>query len=136
MPSSSWALQKAIFAALAGDTPLIELLGGARLYDNPPQSPAFPYLTFAQSELRDWDAGTEAGDEHMITLHVWSRASGRKEAQAIMARIRTVLHDQPPSLEGHRCVNLRHEFSEVRREPDGDTVRGLTRFRAVTESVA
>lgn len=136
MLSSSSAIQKAIYSALIGDAALVALLGGPRLYDNAPQSPAFPYLTFAHSQVRDWDTGSEPGDEHLITLHVWSRATGRREAQAIMARIRTLLHDQVPALDGHRCVNLRHEFSEARREPDGDTIRGLTRYRAVTEPSA
>lgn len=133
MPSSAWALQKAIFQTLTGDAALVALIGGTRLYDNAPQSPAFPYLTFALSETRDWDTGTEPGDEHLLTLHVWSRDKGRGEAHAIMDRIRTLLHDQTPGLDGHRCVNLRHEFSEARREPDGDTMRGITRYRAVTE---
>jgi hypothetical protein len=36
-------------------------------------------------------------------------------------------------MSGVRLVNLRHEFSEVRRDADGETSRGLVRFRAVTE---
>ncbi len=136
MPSSAWALQKAIFQTLTGDAALVGLMGGARLYDNAPQSPEFPYLTFAMSETRDWDTATERGDEHLLTLHVWSREKGRSEAHAIMDRIRDLLHDQVPALDGHRCVNLRHEFSEARREPDGDTMRGITRYRAVTEPMA
>jgi hypothetical protein len=47
--------------------------------------------------------------------------------------VRTALHDQALSLAGHRLVNLRHELSEARREPDGDTTHGIVRYRAVTE---
>ena len=49
MPSASWALQQSIFATLSADTPLLALLGGARIYDDVPQGAAFPYLTFGQS---------------------------------------------------------------------------------------
>jgi hypothetical protein len=34
---------------------------------------------------------------------------------------------------GHSLINLRHQHSEVRRDPDGETLHGLARFRAVTE---
>jgi hypothetical protein len=43
------------------------------------------------------------------------------------------LHDQPLTLVDHDLVNLRHEFSEARPDPDGDTYRGIVRYRAVTE---
>ena len=33
----------------------------------------------------------------------------------------------------HHLVNLRHEFSEARLDPDGDTFHGIVRYRAVTE---
>jgi len=36
-------------------------------------------------------------------------------------------------LSGHRLINLRHEFSEARRDSDGETFHGIARFRAVTE---
>jgi hypothetical protein len=43
------------------------------------------------------------------------------------------LHDQPLTLVDHDLVNLRHEFSEARPDPDGDTYHGIVRYRAVTE---
>ena len=60
-------------------------------------------------------------------------ANGKRQANEIMGAIRTALHDQPLTLTGHRLVNLRHEFSEARRDPDGETTHGIARFRAVTE---
>jgi hypothetical protein len=136
MPSASWALQQAIFATLTADVPLLALLGAPRLYDDVPQAADFPYLTFGQSLDRDWSTGTEPGNEHTLTLHVWSQARGKKETHEIMDALRTALHDQPLSLTGHRLVNLRHEHSEARRDPDGDTIHGIARFRAVTEPTA
>lgn len=133
MPSASFALQSAVFAALAADAPLAALLGDARIYDDVPPRPAYPYLTFGQSSERDWSTGTDPGTEHVLTLHVWSKAAGRKEAQAIATAAEAALHDRTLTLAGHRLVNLRHEYSEVRREPDGETMHGIIRFRAVTE---
>lgn len=135
MPSSSFALQKAFFLKLTADAALASLLGGPRIYDDVPARGEFPYVTFGQTTERDWSTGTDDGGEHIVTLHVWSRAAGRKEADEIMSAVRTALHDQVLSLTGHRLVNLRHEFSDARRDTDGESYHGITRYRAVTEPV-
>ena len=49
------------------------------------------------------------------------------------SRRSSALHDQPLMLVDHELVNLRHEFSEARPDPDGDTFHGIVRYRAVTE---
>jgi len=136
MSSSGWALQRSIYAALVNDTPIVSLLGGTRVYDDVPQGAAFPYLTFGQSTLRDWSTGSDDGDEHLLTLHVWSRSAGRKQTHEIMSALREALHDRPLTLDGHRLISIRHEFSEARRDPDGDTYHGIVRYRAVTEPVS
>jgi hypothetical protein len=134
MPTSAaLALQRAIYAALTGDVTLNALMGGQRIYDDVPQREPHPYVSFGQSSAMDWASLGEDGEEHTVTLHVWSRHGGKTEALAIMAAIRNVLHDAALTLDEHRLVNLRHEFSDVRREPDGDTVHGTVRYRAVTE---
>jgi hypothetical protein len=133
MSSSSWALQQSIFARLTADAALTTLLGGPRVHDEVPQASPFPYISFGHSLVRDWSTGSEDGSEHVVTLHVWSQGKGKKEAHEIMDAVRSALHDQALSLAGHRLVNLRHELSEARREPDGDTTHGIVRYRAVTE---
>ena len=136
METAGWALQRSVYAALIGDTNLTALLGGAYVYDHVPRGIGFPYITIGQITERDWSSDDQEAHEHMLILHVWSQAPGRKEAQAIMAAVRTRLHDQTLVLSGYRLVNMRHEFSETRRETVGETLRGLLRFRAVTEALA
>jgi hypothetical protein len=130
---ASWALQRGIYQALAGSSDLTAMLGGARIYDDAPQGAAFPFITLGQSVVRDWSTGTEDGAEHDLTLHVWSRAGGKKQVHDIIEAIKSTLHDQPLALVDHDLVNLRHEFSEARPDPDGDTYHGIVRYRAVTE---
>lgn len=134
MTSAAFELQKAIYSRLAGDTATLAALGGARIYDDVPARAEFPFMTFGQSTERDWSTGTDAGSEHLLTLHVWSRGRGRKETEAVISAARQALHDQSLALAGHRLVNLRHEFSEARRDSDGETFHGIARFRAVTEA--
>ena len=85
--------------------------------------------------MRDWSTGSEKGDEHALTLHVWSRAGGRREVHEIMGVVKTALHDRALALSGHRLVNLRHDRSDASRDPDGKTYHGVVRLRAVTEPI-
>jgi hypothetical protein len=137
MPSAAFALQQAIFAALSADAALTALLGAGRIHDDVPQGTALPYLAIGQATERDWSTGsdpdTDEGREHSLTLHVWSGARGKKEAHEMLAAVRAALHDAPLTLTGHRLVSLRHEASDVRRDPGGEAIHGLARFRAVTE---
>ena len=135
MASAAFALQTAIYARLLGDTALTAMLGGPRIYDDVPQRADFPYLTFGQSIERDWSTGTEDGKEHTVTLHVWSRAAGRKESDDILEAARGLFHNAALVLSGHRLINLRHDVSDVRRDPDGETYHGTARFRGVTEPI-
>ena len=135
MTPAPLALQQAIFGTLSTQTALTTLLGGPRIYDDVPQPVVFPYITFGQSTLRDASTSTDPGDEHIVTLHVWSRGRGRAEAQAIIDLMRTSLHDKPLTLTDHHLVNLRTEFADARRDPDGETIHGMLRLRAVTEPI-
>lgn len=133
--SAAWALQKGIYQTLANDPGVTGLLGGANIYDDVPRTASYPYLTLGQSVARDWSTGSEDGMEHIVTLHVWSRAGGKKETQEILGKVQDVLHDLPIALADHHLVNLRQEFSEARQDPDGETYHGIVRYRAVTEPV-
>ncbi len=133
MPSASFELQKAIYQSLITDTSLTTLLGGARIYDHVPRAAAEPYITVGPSSVRDWSTATEPGEEHVLTLNVYSGASGYRQAHEILAALRERLNDAGLSLDGHRLVNLRHELSEVRRSAGGGEYRATARFRAVTE---
>ncbi|MBQ0817352.1 MAG: DUF3168 domain-containing protein [Methyloceanibacter sp.] len=133
MTAASWALQRKIYQALRNSSELTSLLGGDRIYSQAPPAAQFPFITLGQTVNLDWSTGTDEGAEHSLTLHVWSRADGAREVHEILEMIRTVLHDQLLALEDHYLVNLRHEFMEARLDPDGETMHGIVRYRAVTE---
>lgn len=135
MTAPAAELQKAVFAALAGDAALVSALGGAKVFDHVPAGTSFPYVTFGRTSVYDWSTATESGTEQLFTLHVWSKARGKAEALTILERIGAILHDQPLVLDGHALVNLRREFADVRHDEDLDLYHGLARFRAVTEAL-
>ena len=133
MSSSSAALRAAIHDALSADGALNALLGGPKIYDEPPREAAFPYVTLGEARVQDYSTGSEPGEEHQITLHAWSRQGGHREAHMISGALLQALDDAPLTLADHRLVNLRFAVADVRREADGRTYHALVRFRAVTE---
>jgi len=132
MPAPAAELQKAVFEALAGDAALTALVG-PRIHDHAPANVAFPYITFGRTSIFDWSTGTESGSEQLFTLHVWSKAKGKKETLDIMEIARARLDDAELPLDEHQLVDLRHEFAEARYDEDLSVYHGLLRFRAVTE---
>ena len=134
MTHPTLALQKAVVAALLADGAVGGLIAD-RIYDAPPRDAVFPYLTIGQTTAADWSTATEAGREHRLTLHVWSRQRGKRQCYQIMEAIEAALHDAALGLDGHALVNLRFEFADTGRDRDGITYHGVVRFRAVTEPV-
>lgn len=132
MTSPSLALQQAVVTALGASSALTAIVGD-RVYDAPPRNAAFPYVSFGQVSVADWSTGTETGAEHQLVLDAWSRAAGKRECHAILDAIDTALNDAALTLAGNALVNLRFQFADVRRDPDGITFHGVIRFRAVTE---
>jgi len=133
LDSPALALRKAIHGALVADAPLAALLGGPRVHDAPPKDAAFPFVALGEAVVSDWSTATEAGTEHALTLHAFSRSGGRAEAYALAAAVQEALHDAPLVLAGHQLANLRATTAEVVRDKDGRTFHALVRFRAVTE---
>lgn len=135
MTAASWALQRSIYETLTGSAELTSRLGGEGIYSSPPPAAEFPFITIGQSVTRDWSTGTEDGSEHSVTLHIWSRADSALEVHEITEIVRNLLNDQALALDSHHLINLRHEFSQARIDPDGETLHGIVRYRAVTEPV-
>jgi hypothetical protein len=133
MTAPASELQKAIFDVLRADAGLTALLGGAKIHDHAPANVVFPYITFGRTSIYDWSTGTESGTEQLFTLHVWSKAKGKKEALDIMEVAKGLLHDRPLTLDEHALVNCRLEFAEARHDEDLALYHGLLRFRAVVE---
>jgi hypothetical protein len=134
MSGASWALQSAVFAALSADAALEALIGDpARVFDAVPPLPVFPYVVIGDDAETNWDTATDAGSEHSLEIHIWSRQPGHKEAKEIADAVRSALNDAPLSPEGHRLIAIRYLDCTFAREPDGETYRATLAFRAVTE---
>lgn len=144
MSSAAWALQKAVVAVLKVDAVLKAAMGisagDAPILDHVAEDRAMPYVELEDNDAREWDAGSsEAGIEygHEITfrLFCWSDYEGTKQAKAMCRAIELRLRDAALDLtgDGHRLINLRHQFSYVLRDPELQAFYGTIQFRAITE---
>jgi Protein of unknown function (DUF3168) len=131
--AASSALRAAVYDALNADASLTALLGGAKVYDEPPRGAAFPYVTLGEARVADYSTDQTPSEEHQMTLHAWSRQGGMREAHLIAGAMLQVLDDAALTLTDHTLINFRFSVADVRREADGRTYHALVRFRAVTE---
>ena len=132
MSIGQFALQQTLYTTLNGDSQLTSTLGAAVFDDVPDtQAVSFPYVQIGEDTATDYSTKDVTGTETVINLHVWSRYRGSKETKQVMDRVHTLLHDSNLTVTGHNLVNLRFEFSDVLRDPDGVTRHGVMRFRAV-----
>jgi len=141
MSDPAFELQKAIRTAILADATLRSLISNpVRFYDLVPERAPMPYLQYSEPGTAEWDVTpTETDDgfghEHTITLHVWSSYEGQKEVGEILYRLAELFRDWSASLTGHRLVNIRYQFSDRLRDPDGQAYHGIIQFRAVTEEL-
>lgn len=135
MTDAALDLQKAIYARLSADADIGALIGApARLYDIAPDNPHHPFAVF--SEWREAAlSGRDAARVHTFSLRVFTRHEGRAETRKVLGAIYDALQDANLVLPAHRLVSLRFVFSDVFLSNDGRTWNGVTRFRAVTDTL-
>jgi hypothetical protein len=126
----SGPIQQAIYSALTADATLMALING--VFDTVDQNTDPPYITIGESASAPDDLLQETGAQETPTLQVWTKDSGMMALKQIMARVYTVLHRQPLTVSGTQTVECRCELSDTLREPDGETRRGVMRFRITT----
>lgn len=134
--SAASALQKAIFARLSGDAALLALVGPEGVADRRLAERRLPLVAIAAIDSADRSTATEDGEDHAVTLEIWSEAAGHREVQAIAAAVRAALHDAALALDGHHLVLLLHRDTRLRRDGKTRFHRADMRFRAVTEPEA
>ncbi len=131
--SAAWSLQMAIYKTLAENSEITTRLGAARVYDRVPRNATFPYITFGRTRVLDWSTSTEQGEEHTLSLHVWSREKGRQFVLKTMDAIVRALDHAPLNVMDHHVISFQHERSEAVLEADRRTHHGMMRFRVITE---
>ena len=124
-----------LHSLLSSDVAVQAVLGTpARLYDNSPEDPVFPYLTYGP--MRSSDIGGDEADiqTHTLTLHLWSRYGGRAEViDAISAVTSALGKSQSNNDNDIHIVRSQVLYTDIFRDPDGQTLHGLIRFLLTTD---
>ena len=132
--------QIAVYNALT--TPLTAI--GCGLYDEVPELPvgmpadSFPYVEISDVDLVPYDTDDNTGYEVYVTLNIWSRYRGKKEAHNIFEVCRDALHKQTLNLSSWTVFDvLQFGGFTVRRDSDNATMHGVGRFVAkMNEDIA
>ena len=127
-------IAKTLHALLSDDVAVQAVLGvPARLYDNPPEDPVFPYLTYGP--MRSSDAGGDEADiqTHTLTLHLWSRYGGRSEVINAISAVTSALGQSEAMDVAIHIVRTQVLYTDIFRDPDGQTLHGLIRFLLTTD---
>jgi len=130
MSIGQFALQTTIYSTLSGDNTLTNTLG-AGVFDEVLENATYPFVSLGEETAIDYSTKDLNGGEFTINIHIWSQYKGSKQTKEIMDRIHDLLHDSSLSVSGFNLVNLRFEFSDILRDPDGVTRHGVMRFRAI-----
>src|SRR3990172_8595728 len=134
MSDSLLAVQPAVYVALAAAAVVKAQVGDpARVYDAVPMNTTYPYIELGEVTARDFATKTTDGMEQTITLHAWSRYSGRKQVKDILKAIYDTLNNASLTVTGHTLVLCRFEFADTVREEDGLTYHGVTRYRLIVD---
>jgi hypothetical protein len=88
-------IQTAFKSALSGDATLTGLVGG-RIYNDVPDVPVYPYILIGSGTQRPWHtlggSSVGLGWNATMTVHIYSRYQGDREALGILARVVDLLN--------------------------------------------
>ena len=120
------ALQTALFTRLATDSTLRTLTGNhpddatkARVYDEPPEGAAFPYVVIGEIvERQDNRMGGKVGRQCDVFVYAYTAKRGFKEAASLLDRVDALLDDYTSlSVTGYTVGLLNFMESQYFKEP-------------------
>lgn len=127
------SLMKAIHHRLANDLMVQAVLGETpRLYDHIPEDPIYPYLTYGDMRSTDVGGDDRPMTSHTISLHIWSRYSGREEILRCLASVSQSLENGNIVLNDAHFVSANIIYTDNFRAPDGRTLHGIIRLNVTT----
>ncbi len=126
-------VQHAIMAALMESAEVQAVFGASPpIYNHVPPDAAFPYIAFGKARLDACDTLSDSGFEHLITLDIYSRYRGGKEAQDIFQAVYSALHRRGLEVPGQSFVPCEFSSADFETLADGLTSHAAARFRIQT----
>lgn len=130
-------LQAAIVEALKADATVAGLVG-ARILDRVPEKATFPFVELGDMRVEDGGIDCAPGACTItFALHVWSRATGAREAKKIAGASRAALDGAELDLgDDWVLVDILHIETRTALDDDGLTTQSIMTFRALVDPAA
>ncbi|MGW4641807.1 DUF3168 domain-containing protein [Sphaerisporangium sp. NPDC004334] len=125
--SAIWAVQRAVYARLAGDADLGALIAG--VFDEVPEAKDNPYVAFAEITEKPMDTHDRKGWEVLVTLNVWSAYRGFGQSAQILGHLDRLLDRVELEVDGWELVSIARVANGVRRVADPNLRQGQARYR-------
>lgn len=134
MSQAAEAAQRMIYARLNGAI-------SCPVYDEPPETPTFPYVTIGDALTTARNTMGRTGRSLLCEIDAWSRSGadaaqdGYGEALGIAGEIDALLDDyEPPApVDGWTFNLVAFEQQQTLRDPDGITRRVMLNYRVLVE---
>ncbi len=128
------AIEGALLQALKVASELEESFGApVRIVEGEDARAAFPFLRLSRHQASPDEPADDGPVDHRLTLELFSRAGGRKEAARLVGLVESAIRSTQLTPEGHRLILFYPVYSDVFLRRDGVTFRGIVRLRALSE---
>lgn len=130
--SATLAVQGAVHNRMLGDTALTNMING--VFDWTDADRPYPYVQHESAIETPDNTHDRHGSQTVVTLGVWSKYRGFKEALTIASRLRALFEHQPLAITGHDHVATYFVslVPLVDPEPPGDIRHVSIAFRVLT----
>lgn len=120
--------QRVLLARMLADSSLAALVS-TRIYDNPPETAVFDYISFGDHTAIPWNTKTDNGQQLTFIVHFWSRSSSRATLLQMMKAAQDSLQNCSLTVSGGTVTLCQWEYEDSRLDPDGKTWHGVQRYR-------
>lgn len=130
MSDPSLELQAAIVGMLKANSGVQAIVGNpARVYDEVPNNPTFPYISLGDNQVLPDKADCIDGTEIFWQIDGWARDPTFPMAKKIGKAVKAALDDQPVTVSGYAVVVCEHNTTNYLHDPDGITRHVAVNFR-------
>ena len=141
---ATWPLQQGLLKYLEQDLSLKKHLGkNVKIFDQneipgknsqSSDKAGFPKVILGDNFSKAWSSATFEGQEHDLTLHLWTNEGGSPASKKIAGVIIDRLHNADFPVPGHALVDLQFASSETRYREDLGRFHCRLQFKALTVS--
>lgn len=133
--SAALAVQKALFARLAGTSAVTALVPSTSILDRNALPNPSPSIILGEDQEIEGDDLARTQTRVVSTLHIWERAVGTAGVKAIAGAIRTAVHSARLEIEGHHCGDCRVSNTRFLRDPDSEHSHGVVTIETLVEGL-